>query len=188
MLWPALRALAYGHMENDQLTWLLDDLSLTKNVRTEGPGAEQSIAHRQLVDDAGVPLVLDLARTGDSGWVFTLFHTGQQPAAATIEGYRERFREAVRQVELTLVQVEPPASADEVLIMTVAPDEADSPFGSHWNPAVEELGRLWAHFGLDKNAPREVKEVKLREAMLTPAWRQAPKSLRHEAEEFLRGA
>ncbi|MFF8279913.1 hypothetical protein ACF05T_28045 [Streptomyces lateritius] len=186
MLWPALRVLAYGHMENDQLTWLLDNLSLTKNIRAEGPGAAQSIAHRPFADEEGTPLVLDLAQTGDSGWVFTLFHTGQQPAAATIEEYRARFREAVRQRELTLVQVEPPASADEVLTTPTVPDDADSPFGAHWNPAVEELGRLWMHLGLDKNAPREVKELKLREAMLTSAWSQAPESLRHEAEEFLR--
>ncbi|MFE5300373.1 hypothetical protein [Streptomyces sp. NPDC056632] len=33
MLWPALRALAYGRMKNDQVTWLLGALSLTKNVR-----------------------------------------------------------------------------------------------------------------------------------------------------------
>jgi hypothetical protein len=50
MLWPALRALAHGHMENDQLSWLLNNLGLTKSVRTEGPGAAQSIAHRAFTD------------------------------------------------------------------------------------------------------------------------------------------
>ncbi|MFG2775261.1 hypothetical protein [Streptomyces sp. NPDC048350] len=42
MLWPTLRALAYGHMENDQLTWLLDDLGLTQNVRTEAPAPSRA--------------------------------------------------------------------------------------------------------------------------------------------------
>lgn len=32
MLWPALCALAYGHLTSDQLTWLLDNFGLTKNV------------------------------------------------------------------------------------------------------------------------------------------------------------
>ncbi|MFF3359877.1 hypothetical protein ACFYWN_46750 [Streptomyces sp. NPDC002917] len=186
MLWPALRALAYGHLTSDQLTWLLDNFGLTKNVRVEGPGAAQSTAHRPLVDEQGTALVLDLARTGDSGWVLTLFHNGQQPAAATIEGYRKGFRDAVRQLELTLVQVEPPASADEVLTTPAAPDEANSPFGPHWDPAVGQLGRLWTHLGLDRQAPGVVKAVKLREVMLTPAWPQAPGSLHREAEEFLR--
>ncbi|MFB7239378.1 hypothetical protein ACFCXK_31940 [Streptomyces sp. NPDC056269] len=186
MLWPTLRALAYGRMDNDRLTQLLHDFNLTTRSRTEGPGAAQSIAHRAFVDQEGTPLVLDLAQTGESGWVFTLFHTGQQPATATIEGYGDQFREAVRAAELTLVQVEPPGTADEVLTTPVAPDEPASPFGAQWNPAVDELARLWQHLGLDKDAPREVKEIKLREAMLTPAWPQAPDSLRHDAEEFLR--
>ncbi|MFF7780427.1 hypothetical protein ACFZCG_39195 [Streptomyces tanashiensis] len=137
-------------------------------------------------DDGGGQFEELLSDGGAAGSGDTLFHTGQQPSTATIEGYRESFREAVRRVELTLVQVEPPASADEVLTTTAATDEADSPFGDQWNPAVAELGRLWAHLGLDRNAPREVKEVKLREAMLAQSWPQAPESLRHEAEEFLR--
>ncbi|WP_329453619.1 hypothetical protein OG894_44665 (plasmid) [Streptomyces sp. NBC_01724] len=39
---------------------------------------------------------------------------------------------------------------------------------------------------MDREAPGEVKAVKLREVMLTPAWPQAPGSLHREAEEFLR--
>lgn len=84
------------------------------------------------------------------GPVLTLFHTGEQPATATIEGYRSRFRNAVHQRELALVQVDPPASADEVLTTTAAPDEADSSCGAHWHPALEALSRLWAHLGWGK--------------------------------------
>ncbi|MEU2027292.1 hypothetical protein ABZ565_35085 [Streptomyces sp. NPDC016469] len=188
MLWPALRALAHGHLAADQVTRLLHDFALTERVRTAGPGAAQSIAHRSLIDGESAALVLDLARTGDSGWVFTLFHTGQQPAAATVEEYRERFREAVSRNGLTLIQVEPPTSADEVLLTSVAADKADSPFGARWDPVVEELSRLWPHLGLAMDAPREVKTVKLRELMLTSAWPQAPEPLRREAEAFLHGA
>ncbi|MFD7966303.1 hypothetical protein ACFV5J_36515 [Streptomyces zaomyceticus] len=113
MLWPAVRALAYGPLENEQLTSLLDDLGLTRSARAEGPGAEQSIAHRAFVDEDGTPLVLDVARSGDFGWVVALFHTGHQPAATTLDGYRERFREAVRRTDLVLVQIDPPASVEE---------------------------------------------------------------------------
>ncbi|MEU9998157.1 hypothetical protein [Streptomyces sp. NPDC050848] len=186
MLWPALRALAYGHLTTDQLTGLLDEFGLSSLPRVEGPGAAQSIAHRPFADEEGIPLVLDLARTGDAGWVLTLFHTGQQPIASTIEGYRARFRDAIRRLDLTLVQIDPPASADEVLTTTAAPDEADSSFGAHWHPEVEELDGLWPHIGLDRDAPREVKAVKLREVMLSPAWPHAPENLRRQAEEFLR--
>ncbi|MFD8644506.1 hypothetical protein ACFV14_29880 [Streptomyces zaomyceticus] len=111
MLRPALRALAYGPLENEQLALLLDDLGLAPSVRSEGPGAEQSIAHRLFVDEDGTPLVLDVERSGDFGWVVALFHTGHQPAAPTIDAYRERFRQAIRRTDLVLVHIEPPASA-----------------------------------------------------------------------------
>jgi hypothetical protein len=47
---------------------------------------------------------------------------------------------------------------------------------------------VWAHVGLREDAPREVKEFKLRELMLTPAWASAPVGLRSQAEAFLNGS
>ena len=187
MLWPALRALSHGELTADQLRSLRDTFQLTDAPRTEGPGAAQSIAHRFLTDDAGTPLVLDLARTGENGWVFTLFHTGQQPAAATVEAHRAAFRAAVDRLGLTLVEITPAATADEVLVASAEPSDApDSALGAHWSlPA--DLEHVWPHLGLLPDAPREVKEVKLRELMRTPAWADAPEPVRSQAARFLTG-
>ncbi|WP_030573548.1 hypothetical protein [Streptomyces aureocirculatus] len=186
MYWPALRALSYGALTPEQLSWLHESFCLSSHPRTEGPGAAQSIAHRAFVDTAGTPLVLDLARTGESGWVFTLFHTGQQPDTATVDEHRAHFRAAINLMGLTLVEIDPPAAAEEVLVSTTVPG-AESALGAHWPLPLEDLSQLWSHLGLRADAPREVKATKLRGLTHTPAWADAPASLRHEAEEFLRG-
>ncbi|MFG2884887.1 hypothetical protein ACGFYV_21795 [Streptomyces sp. NPDC048297] len=184
MLWPALRALSHGELSSDQIQWLIDTFGVDEAPRTEGPGAAQSIAHRSLTDNVGARLVLDLARTGESGWVFTLFHQGQQPSPGTVEAHRSLFREAIGRLGLTLVEISPAATADEVLVASVEGPEQESALGAHW-ALPEELNQVWSHVGLRKEAPREVKEVKLRELMSTPAWTTAPASLREQAEAFL---
>lgn len=189
MLWPALRALSYGELTLDQVQWLVGTLELDPVPRTEGPGAAQSLAHRSFTDDAGARLVLDLARTGENGWVFALFfHAGQWPSDGTIEAHRARFRQVIDQLSLTLVEIDPAATADEVHVVPAEPAGApDSSFAAHWD-LPGELDRIWLHVGLRVDAPRQVKEVKLRELMGTPAWRTAPAGLRSQAEAFLAGA
>lgn len=188
MLWPVLRALSHGELTSDQLRWLRGRFQLEEAPRTEGPGAAKSIAHRSFTDDTGTRLVLDLARTGESGWVFTLFYEGQRPSTGTVEEHRALFRQTVDRLGLTLVEINPAASADEVLVANPAPPGTpESAIGAHWDLPYDELDRVWPHVGLREDAPREVKEVKLRELMRTPAWSAAPSALRHQAEEFLRG-
>ncbi|MEU6965111.1 hypothetical protein [Streptomyces chrestomyceticus] len=189
MLWPALRALSHGDLTTDQQRWLLDTFQLDQAPRTEGPGAAKSLAHRSFTDERGTRLVLDLARTGTSGgWVFTLFHQGQQPAAATVDAHRRLFRDAVDRLGLALIEITPAATADEVLSTAPAPtDTAESALGAHWDLPSEDLEQLWPHLGLRADAPREVKEVKLRDLMRTPAWAAAPEAVSRQAEAFLRG-
>ncbi|MFJ6722229.1 hypothetical protein [Streptomyces sp. NPDC091259] len=188
MLWPALRSLSHGELTSDQLHWLLGEFRLEETPRTEGPGASKSIAHRSFTDDAGTSLVLDLARTGESGWVFTLFYLGGRPSVTTVEEHRTLFREAIDRLGLTLVEVTPAATVEEVLeAPPVSSGDPESAFGAHWDLPYEELDRVWPHVGLREDAPREVKEVKLRELMRTPAWSAAPEALRLQAERFLRG-
>ncbi|MFH9871557.1 hypothetical protein ACH4NT_36470 [Streptomyces lydicus] len=166
----------------------MDTFRLEGTPRTEGPGAAKSIAHRSFSDASGTRLVLDLARTGESGWVFTLFYAGTRPAAGTVEDHRALFRDAVDRLGLALVEITPAASADEVLITSPdSPGVPESAIGAHWDLPHEDLGRVWPHLGLREDAPREVKEIKLRELMRTPAWPAAPEVLRQQAEEFLRG-
>ncbi|WP_331720475.1 hypothetical protein OG851_42660 (plasmid) [Streptomyces sp. NBC_00161] len=188
MLWPALRALSHGELTSDQQHWLLATFRLDATPRTEGPGAAESIAHRSFTDDNGTRLVLDLARIGESGWVFTLFYPGERPSAGTVEDHRALFRAAIDRLGLTTVEITPAATADEVLVPSLEPSgDAESAFGSHWDLPYDDLDRVWPHVGLREDAPREVKEVKLRELMRTPAWSAAPTALRLQAEEFLRG-
>ncbi|MFF3208408.1 hypothetical protein [Streptomyces sp. NPDC002962] len=187
MLWPALRALSHGELTDEQLGRLRDTFRLTAGPRTEGPGAAQSLAHRSFTDDAGARLLLDLARTGETGWVFTLFHTGQPAAVGTVEAHRVLFREAIDHLGLTLIEITPAATADEVLVTAPGPARApESALGAHWAlPA--ELERVWSHVGLLPDSPPEVKAIKLRELMLTPAWASAPEPLQRQAEDFLSG-
>ncbi|WP_405438489.1 hypothetical protein OG373_13795 [Streptomyces avidinii] len=188
MLWPALRALSHGELTPDQQQWLIEAFRLDATPRTEGPGAASSIAHRSFTDDNGTRLVLDLARTGESGWVFALFYPEQRPSAGTVEDHRALFRAAIDRLGLTTVEITPAATADEVLVPSLEPSgDAESAFGSHWDLPYDDLDRVWPHVGLRADAPREVKEVKLRELMRTPAWSAAPTALRLQAEEFLRG-
>ncbi|WP_262391584.1 hypothetical protein [Nocardiopsis sp. CNR-923] len=56
----------------------------------------------------------------------------------------------------------------------------------HWDLPYNELDQSWFHLGLGKDAPREVKAVKLRELMSFPNWSVAPEPLRSQAEESLR--
>ncbi|MEU7556000.1 hypothetical protein AB0B01_27340 [Streptomyces sp. NPDC044571] len=186
MLWPALRALSHGELTSDQLQWLLGTLHLEETPRTEGPGAAKSIANCSFTDAAGTRLVLDLARTGESGWVFTLFYAGSRPAASVVEDHRVLFRGVVEQLGLMLVEITPAATADEVLVTPPqSPGTPESDFGAHWDLPFDELERVWPRLGLREDAPREVKEVKIRELMRTLAWSAAPAKLRRQAEEFL---
>lgn len=188
MLWPALRALSHGELTSDQLLWLLDTFQLEEATRTEGSGAAKSIAHRSFTDDSGTRLVRDVARTGESGWVFTLFYAGQRPSSGTVEEHRALFRDALDRLGLTLVEITPAATADEVVVVSPEPPGTPvSAIGAHWDLSSDELDHVWPHVGLRKDAPREVKELKLRELMPTPAWSTAPAALHRQAEEFLRG-
>ncbi|MFE9659536.1 hypothetical protein [Streptomyces sp. NPDC005955] len=185
MLRPALRALAHGELAPDRLERLLDGLRLEPTPRTEGPGASASTAHRAFTDAEGTPLVLDLSRVGTSGWVLTLFHGGQRPCTGTVEDHRARFRDAVDRLGLTLVEIEPAATADEVHVVAPAPAGAPGAFpGAHWS-LPDELDRLWMHLGLRRDAPREVKEVTLRALTRAPAWSAAPVAVRRQVAEFL---
>ncbi|MCQ4043282.1 hypothetical protein ACFOSC_01075 [Streptantibioticus rubrisoli] len=186
MLWPALRVLSQGELTPDQLRQLLSTLRLEEAPRTEGPGAARSIAHRSFTDDTGTRLVLDLARTGESGWVLALFFEGEPPSADTVEGHRVLLRDAVERFGLTLIEITPAATADEVYVAPLQPRAPESGIGVSWDLPYDDLDQLWPHLGLRTDAPREVKEVKLREVMRTPAWSSAPLSLRRQAEAFLR--
>ncbi|MFC9498422.1 hypothetical protein [Streptomyces sp. NPDC056982] len=185
MLWPALRVLARGELTADQLQELHSVLDLAPVARTEGPGARASIAHRTRTV-AGGRLVTDLARAGDDGWVLALFFDGQAPDADVIAEYRTQWRGLVDQLDLELVEITPAAAADEVLVL---PDQVDTDEAvDAWELPYDQLDQMWPHVGLRSDAPREVKKVKLRELMRTPAWRVAPAPLRHQAEEFLADA
>ncbi len=188
MLWPALRALSYGELTSDQLQWLFATFRLEEVPRTEGPGAATSIAHRSSRDEANTRLVVDVGRTSESGWVFSLFYAGDRPSSETVDAHRVLFRDAVDRLGLTLVEITPAATAEEVFVPPAAPEGAhESAFGTNWDLPYDDLERVWPHVGLRGDAPREVKEVKLRELMATPAWPSAPEALRHQAEAFLRG-
>ncbi|GAB3284417.1 hypothetical protein [Parasphingorhabdus pacifica] len=186
---PAIRALATGELTSDQQRWLLDTLQLEETPRTVGPGAKQSLAHRSFTSEAGTTrLVLDLAHTGDAGWVLALFFDGERPSADTVEDYRRLFRDLVDQLGLELVEITPAATAEEVHVVPPSPaSEPETAAGASWGLPYYELEQLWAHVGLRRDAPREVKEVKLREVMRTPAWSAAPPTLRQQAEDFLTG-
>lgn len=185
MLWPALRALSHGELASGQLRWLFRAFQLEEAPRTEGPGAGKSIAHRSFTDGMGTRLVLDVARTGDSGWVFTLFYQGEQPSAGTVQAHRQLFRDAIDHLKLTLVEITPAATADEVLVATAIPSGVpESSFAANWD-LPNDLDRVWQRVGLRGDAPREVKEIKLRELMHTPAWSGASEDLRRQAEAFL---
>ncbi|WP_199839055.1 hypothetical protein [Streptomyces sp. XY66] len=184
MLWPALRALSHGELSPDQQQWLHQSLRLTQAPRTEGPGAAESIAHRAFTDDAGTRLVLDVARVGASGWVFTLFYPAERSTADTVEEHRALFRETIDQLGLTLVEITPAATADEVLVPSAG--SAEPAFAANWSLPHADLERLWPHLGVRKDAPREVKEIKLRELMDAPAWSAAPTDLQLQAQRFLR--
>jgi hypothetical protein len=190
MLWPVLRALSIGELSEDQLTWLREAFGLTDGSRTEGPGAEDSLAHRTLTDEVGVEVVLDLACMDEGAWVFALFRTtAENPSTAFIESWRTHFRGAIDHLGLELVEIQPAATGDEALIVYAEPTRAArSASRAHWVlPDDLDLDRLWPHLGLLRDAPREVKTVRLRELMLTPAWDLAPEALHRQAEDFLDG-
>ncbi|MCX5199321.1 hypothetical protein OOK31_36530 [Streptomyces sp. NBC_00249] len=56
MLWPALRALSQGELTPDRLRLLLDTFRLEEAPRTEGPGADASIAHRSITPPRGTEI------------------------------------------------------------------------------------------------------------------------------------
>ncbi|WFE96682.1 hypothetical protein [Micromonospora sp. WMMD987] len=186
MLWPALRVLSQGELASDQLQRLIGTLQLENAPRREGPGAAKSIAHRSFTDTTGTRLVLDLARTGESGWVFTLFFDGEPPSTGALEGHRALLRGVVDRLGLTLIEITPAVTADEVHVTPWQPaGSAEPTIGHSWDLPYTDLDQLWPHVGLRKNAPKEVKAVKLREVMRSPAWSAAPADLQHEAESFL---
>jgi hypothetical protein len=160
MLWPALRVLSQGELTPDQLRHLRGQLRLEDTPRTEGPGAARSLAHRRFVDDAGTPLVLDLARTGESGWVLALFFEGERPCVDTVEEHRVRLRDLVEHVGLTLIEIVPAATADEVHVPPPGPP--GSTVGVPRGLPYDDLEQLWPHVGLRRDAPDPVKAVTLR--------------------------
>ncbi|MCJ0875807.1 hypothetical protein [Streptomyces sp. AP-93] len=175
-------------MTPDRLRWLLQNFQLEETPRTEGPGSAASIAHRSFTDpESGTRLVLDLSRINEAGWVFALFHDGERPSDAAVAQYRTLFRDAIARLELDLVEITPAVTADEVFVPAPS-GTTEVASGAHWPLPYEDLERVWSHLGLRANAPREVKEVRLRELMATPAWSDAPEALRHQATEFLRGS
>jgi hypothetical protein len=188
MLWPALRVLAHGDLTTEQLRWLLGTLRLEGVPRTEGPASATSIAHRSFTGDTNTRLVLDLARSGDSGWVLALFFDGEPPSADTVDRHRMLLRDTVEQFGLTLVEVVPAASAEEVHVVAPGLNVPESAIGVSWDLPYSDLDHLWPHVGLRKDAPQEVKAVRLRELMRTPVWSTAPAALRGQAEAFLRGS
>ncbi|WP_017590624.1 hypothetical protein [Nocardiopsis ganjiahuensis] len=186
---PALRMLSQGSLTDDQHQQLLSSLQLDESPRTEGPGAAMSVAHRSFTTDSGNQLVLDLATTGESGWILALFYDkqGGPPSDETVENHRVLFRGLAEQFGLHILDVVPAATADEVFVVPPAPyGTPESAIGVSWDPPHETLEQLWPHLGLREDAPREVKKVKLREIMRTPAWAAAPEALRFQAENFLR--
>lgn len=185
MLWPALRALSIGELTATQEDWLRADFDLSPEPRGEGPGAAESVAHRSFTDAAGNRLVLDVARTDATSWVFALFSDGMQAPPAVVESYRARFHRAIDHLGLELVEITPAATAAEVHVPDAdAEDGPASAVGTHW-AWPDDLDHMWFHLGLRADAPAEVKEVKLRELMRTPAWGLAPNSIQSQAEAFL---
>ncbi|MEE6261239.1 hypothetical protein [Plantactinospora sonchi] len=186
MLWPALRVLSRGELTSDQLRRLLDMLQLDDAPRVEGPGAAKSIAHRTFADTTGTRLVLDLARTGESGWVLALFFDGEPPSTDTVENHRRLLRDIVERLGLTLIDIAPAATADEVHVPPQEPVGAvESSIGYAWDLPYTDLDQLWMHVGLRRNTPRVVKVVKLREVMGSRIWSVAPPALQRQAESFL---
>lgn len=191
MLLPALTVHAAGELSSERLQWLRDTLGLTEGDPAEPYGPGTSIGRRSLHDSGGAGLVLDTARIGEPSeeplWALSLlFRKGDgRPSPDTVEQYRGRLRDVVDRLGLELIEVIPPATADEV---------ADPPSGlpedrmiTSWELPYTELDHMWMHVGLRRDAPREVKEVKLRQVMRTPAWEFAPEPLRSQAERFLAG-
>ncbi|WP_444961795.1 hypothetical protein [Nocardiopsis sp. M1B1] len=193
MLLTALMAFSNGELTPEQVRWLHEALRLEENTpRTEGYAAGASIAHRTFTDDEGHRLVLDLGRIGEDTWSFGLhFEKGERPSTETVENHRALFRELMSQFGLTLHKIDPPATADEVGRTFVPPrpdNREEDTLGLAWDLPYDELDHMWFHLGVGKDAPREVKEVKLRELMSTRVWSVAPERLRSQAEEFLRDA
>lgn len=185
MLWPALRVLAQGELTSDQLQRLLGMLQLEDAPRGEGPAAARSRAHRSFTDSPDTRLVLDLARAGESSWALTLFFEGEPPSIDTVEGHRTLLRDTIARLNLTIIEITPASTADEVHVPPQEPADSPEPIGHFWDLPYTELDQLWAHVGLRKSAPKEVKEVKLREVMRSPAWSVAPAALQRQAESFL---
>ncbi|AFR10526.1 hypothetical protein [Nocardiopsis alba] len=189
MLLPALTALSFGELNEERQSRLHDMLQLRRGTpRTEGYGSENSIAHREFTDETGHRLVLDLGKVDEDGWVFGLYFDGGRPSPSTVEAHRTLFRGLMEWFGLQLVQITPAATADEVLVPSVPPEaEGEDGLGVSWNFSYDRLEQLRSHVGLSRDAPREVKEVKLRALMGLPIWSAAPEPLRSEAEAFLHG-
>ncbi|MFG1892212.1 hypothetical protein ACGFIR_30650 [Micromonospora sp. NPDC049051] len=189
MLWPALRVLSQGELTSDQLQHLLSILQLEQAPRIQGPGAAKSIAHRAFADSVDTRLILDLARAGESGWVLTLLFEGEPPSADAIQAHRALLVDTIEQCGLTLIEVAPAATADQVHVPPQEPiGTAEPGIGPSWDLPYDNLDQLWPHVGLRKDAPRDVKAVKLREVMRSSVWSAAPPALQRQAESFLRDA
>ncbi|NJP34172.1 hypothetical protein HCJ94_19825 [Micromonospora sp. HSS6-12] len=118
--------------------------------------------------------------------MFTLFFDGEPPSIDTVEGHRTLLRDTVERLGLTLIEVTPATTADEVHVPPQEPGGTAEPtIGPSWDLPYDDLNQLWPHVGLRKNAPKDVKAVKLREVMRSPAWSAAPLALQRQAESFL---
>lgn len=187
MLLPALVAHSYGNLTPDQVQWLRNTLQLPEGTpRSKGIGAKTSIAHRTFTDGVADHLVLELGRSGEDGWLFSVYFEGGRPSTATVESHRTLFRNLIEQLGLTLIEITPPVTADEVFVPSPQPGNVEGGVGVYWDLPYKDLDQAWFHLGLHKDAPREVKAVKLRELMSFPIWSVAPEPIRSQAEEFLR--
>ncbi|OLT27056.1 hypothetical protein BJF83_19470 [Nocardiopsis sp. CNR-923] len=115
-----------------------------------------------------------------------MYFEGERPSTETVEHHRRLFRGLIDQLGLRLREITPAATADEVAVTPPQPANVEGEIGVSWDLPYNELDQAWFHLGLRKDAPREVKEVKLRELMSFPVWSAAPEPLRSQAEEFLR--
>ncbi|NYF59764.1 hypothetical protein [Micromonospora purpureochromogenes] len=118
--------------------------------------------------------------------MLTLLLDGEPPSIDTVEEHRILLRDTVERLGLTLIEVTPAATADEVHVLPQQPGGSAEPTSEPTRDLPhDDLGQLWPHVGLRRNTPKDVKAVKLREVMLTPAWSAAPPALQRQAESFL---
>jgi len=182
----ALSVYAMGDLTREQVHTIVRMLGLVETPRTEGPGADASIAHRDQPHDGQRRLVLDLSCIGGDGWLMTVFFEGEPPSDELLEPYRKQMLSLVRELNLKIIKVDPPRTAEEVYLPPVPVGlVVEWPAGAYWDLPCQTLDHLFWHFGLREDAPFEVRRIHLEHMMRQPIWRHAPAELRREAEEFL---